>query len=86
MRNGTCPKCDGNGVRSGASVMFKKGAFGANTIPLGGYVPRWVALDNYICPDCGYVESYITDRSALAMIRAKWPRASKFRAKVVEEG
>jgi len=86
MRHGICPKCDGTGVRSGAAVMWKRSAFGGNTIPLGGFVPSAVALDNYVCPDCGYVGSYISDRPALASIRAKWPRVSMFQAKVVDEG
>ncbi len=85
MKSGTCPKCDGTGVRSGATLMFRNGAFGANRIPIGGFVPRTVALDNYVCPDCGYVESYINDRAVLGRIRAKWPRARMIRPKVTEE-
>ena len=85
MKHGTCPKCSRENVRTGASVMFKRGSLGANTIPTGGFIPSAVELDNYVCPDCGYVESYITDRSALAKIRAKWPKARKFKARVVGE-
>lgn len=85
MRHGTCPKCDGTNVRSGAALMWKRRTLGGNTIPLGGFIPSAVELDNYVCPDCGYVESYVSNRSALARIRAKWPKARMFKAKVVDE-
>ncbi len=74
MKQGICPKCGSTDVRSGSRVTAKKGLNGSNTIP----VTFWgsAALDNYVCVGCGYVESYVADRSALEKLAGKWPRAS----------
>ena len=72
MKSGTCPKCGGNEVHTGANVTFKRGAYGANSIP----VSFWsvAPLDNYVCARCGYVESYVADPSKLRKIAQDWPR------------
>jgi len=75
MKNGQCPKCNSNNVFSGAKITNKKHSFGFNTIPVGSIWKIPPALDNYVCVDCGYVESYISDKKALEYITKKWPHA-----------
>jgi predicted nucleic-acid-binding Zn-ribbon protein len=79
MRNGQCPKCGSWEVYSGANVPQKQGSFNSNTIPVGGNI--WFGfsraeLDNYVCVNCGYVESYISDSRKLQEIAKTWPRVT----------
>lgn len=71
IRSGICPKCGHATVYSGRDVPAK-GSIG-NTIPIN--FKNSVALDNYVCITCGYVESYISDPAALQRIEAEWPDA-----------
>ncbi len=73
MKNGVCPKCQSKEVYNGASVSFKSGFNNSNTIPITGF--RGAPLDNYICGQCGYVESYIAREKDLAVIKKRWPLA-----------
>ena len=72
MKTGICPKCSSHEVFSGAGVALKKGPFGSNSIPIG--ITSIAALDNLVCVDCGYVESYVSDPDKLAEISRKWAR------------
>lgn len=72
LRSGLCPQCGSERVRSGRRIPGKEGDYGANRIPVTATIA--VPLDNYICLDCGYVESYILDRTALNLIEQVWPR------------
>ena len=72
MKSGTCPKCASESVYSGTSIPLKKGPFGSNSIPIS--LTSVAALDNYVCTDCGYVESYISDAERLTEIAKKWVR------------
>ncbi len=74
MKNGRCPKCDSSQVFSGAEVFPKSGPFACNAIPIS--LTAMAALDNYVCLDCGLVESYISTAEDLETIRRKWPQAS----------
>ena len=75
MKSGQCPKCGSFEVYSGAYVTNKRGNYGSNTIPVsGGIFPQLAPLDNYVCVNCGYVESYISDEEQLQRIAEKWPR------------
>ncbi|KUG19989.1 hypothetical protein ASZ90_010276 [hydrocarbon metagenome] len=74
MKNGRCPKCNAREVYSGAHISFNKGAYGCNTIPLGGLFGTHIPLDNYVCGNCGYVESYINDPDDREKIRRQWER------------
>ena len=75
MKSGQCPKCGSFDVYSGAYVTNKRGYYSSNTIPVsGGIFAQVVALDNYVCVNCGYVESYISDEEQLRRIADKWPR------------
>ena len=72
MKTGTCPKCSSDAIYSGAGVALKKGPFGSNSIPVG--LTSIAALDNYVCAECGYVESYVSDPKKLAEIARKWDK------------
>jgi predicted nucleic-acid-binding Zn-ribbon protein len=85
MKSGVCPKCGSTEVYSGAHISNKRGGYYANTIPLGGYWAQGVALDNYVCVNCGYVESYISDEKALREIAQKWPRVGEAKRKRDED-
>lgn len=72
MKTGTCPKCSSDDVFSGAGISLKKGPFGSNSIPVG--LTSIAALDNYVCAECGYVESYVSDPKKLVEISRKWDK------------
>ncbi len=73
MKKGKCPKCGSSDIYSGANLSFKSGTYGSNTVPIGGFFGGMAPLDNYICGQCGYVESYISRPGDLEKIRARWP-------------
>lgn len=76
MRKGICPKCGSSEVYSGADVQVKTNGWGMNAIPIkkGFLDPSMAALDNYVCAQCGYVESYISDSKKLKEITQNWSR------------
>lgn len=77
MRDGICPKCGSTDVHSGADLprSTKLGSYWSNAVPVTMWA--YTALDNYVCLTCGYVESYISEASALSKIRKKWPRVQE---------
>ncbi|GAB4479381.1 MAG: hypothetical protein Kow00124_24930 [Anaerolineae bacterium] len=77
--SGVCPKCGSTEVYAGDQLSFwnKAGSYWANTIPITGWLNA--ELDNYVCGQCGYVESYIARRDRLEKIRRKWPLVSQRR-------
>lgn len=72
MRNGICTKCKSQNIYVGSKVKIKGGAYGSNSIPITAL--SIAPLDNYVCVDCGYVESYVTDAEKLKKIADKWPK------------
>lgn len=70
MRSGICPNCGNSEVYAGTDVKVKKGRY--NVIPIA--LLTEAALDNYVCVECGYVESYVADRAKLEKIKAKWQK------------
>jgi hypothetical protein len=56
-------------------VVPKSGPFGSNSIPVS--IVSIAALDNYVCTDCGYLESYIADAEKLKEIVRKWPKVNR---------
>lgn len=70
MREGKCPKCGSEEIYAGLDVTPKIGPFASNSIPIGLF--SVAALDNYVCAQCGYVESYIADHEKLKEISGKW--------------
>ena len=75
MKTGVCPKCQSTAVYSGVDIPLKKGPFGSNAIPVS--MTSIAALDNYVCIDCGYVESYVGESDKLKEIHRKWTRAGE---------
>jgi hypothetical protein len=49
---------------------LKNGPFGSNSIPVS--IISIAALDNYVCTDCGYLESYIAEKDKLKEIGENW--------------
>ena len=82
LKSGVCPKCNSGNVYSGASVPLKKGPFGSNAIPIS--LTSIAALDNYVCTECGYTESYVSDSEKLSEISKKWSKVSDEKAEAVE--
>ena len=72
MKTGICPKCSSHEVFSGAGIALKKGPFGSNSIPIG--LTSIAALDNLVCAECGYVESFVSDPDKLDEIARKWDK------------
>ena len=72
MKKGKCPKCGSANIFEGTQVKFRGGAYGSNSIPITAITSA--ALDNYVCVDCGYVESYIGNKEKLQKIKKKWPK------------
>ncbi|MBL0714225.1 MAG: hypothetical protein JJV98_11040 [Desulfosarcina sp.] len=75
MKSGRCPKCGSSKVYSGTEVFPKSGPFTCNAIPIS--LTALAPLDNYVCVDCGYVESYISTPEDLETVRRKWPQPGK---------
>ena len=74
MKSGFCPKCSSREVYAGENIKMKQGAYGCNTIPLGGFLGSQVALDNYVCCQCGYLESYINNPKDIKKIAELWEK------------
>ena len=72
--DGLCPRCDSSRIQSGASIEGKEGLRGGNRIPLDAL--HYANLDNYVCLDCGYLETYVSDRGALNRIEKQWPKVN----------
>ena len=70
MKTGKCPKCKSTSVYRGDEIPMKSGPFGSNSIPVS--IVSIASLDNYVCTDCGYVESYVARKSKLKEITETW--------------
>lgn len=68
MKDGFCPRCHAPEVYSSINMRSKTG--NTNTIPLSFF--RSISLDNYVCVNCGYVESYVSDPEMLSRIKDIW--------------
>lgn len=75
MKRGICPSCGSKDVHAGTQISFKSGGHGTNTIPIN--MSSQATLDNYVCVNCGYVESYIADVKALQKIAKEWPKIER---------
>jgi hypothetical protein len=84
MKQGVCPQCSSRKVHVNTNVLGKAGAYGGNAIPITAW--SGVALDNYVCVDCGYVELYISDVGALRKIAENWPKANKVKSIHIKHG
>lgn len=75
LKQGKCIKCGSEEVYSGVEILPKSGPFGSNSIPVS--IVSIAALDNYVCADCGYLESYIAETEKLEEIAKKWPKTKE---------
>ena len=78
MKQGKCPKCGSTAVYSAPDLPLKSGPFGSNSIPVS--LTAMAALDNYVCVDCGLVESYVAEASMLEKIASRWQAVNKAEA------
>lgn len=72
MKDGKCPKCNSTQVYSQQNMVLKGGPFGSNSIPIS--LTSMAALDNFVCADCGLVQSYVADEEKLREISKKWKK------------
>ena len=72
MKEGKCLKCGSPEVYCGSEVHPKAGPFTSNSIPIS--LTSIAPLDNYVCTECGYVESYIAEPAKLKEIFVKWQK------------
>ena len=70
MKNGQCPRCGSNKIYAAVDLPFKGGPFGSNSIPIS--LTSMAPLDNYVCTECGLVQSYVADPRKLEEIARKW--------------
>lgn len=70
MKQGKCPKCGSGEVYSGSHIYPKSGPFASNSIPIS--LTSIAPLDNYVCTECGYTESYVAEAEKLKEIYVKW--------------
>ena len=75
MKENKCPKCGSTEIYAGTDVFPKSGPFTSNSIPIS--LTSIAALDNYVCIQCGYVESYVAETERLAEIAKKWTKVKK---------
>ncbi|MEM9953971.1 MAG: hypothetical protein AAF846_20345 [Chloroflexota bacterium] len=72
--DGVCERCGSQNIKSGAIIDGKEGLRGSNRLPIDSKTS--IELDNYVCLDCGYTESYISNRSMLNRIEKYWQKVS----------
>jgi predicted nucleic-acid-binding Zn-ribbon protein len=74
MKDGKCPKCNSTRVYTKQQgISFGDG---------GVYVyisSEWASkpvkqVDHYVCADCGYYESYISDKAKLEAVAKDWTK------------
>lgn len=64
MKSGKCPKC-------GSTNIHSKMALGWRATLTVCFLNHAV-LEDFICVDCGYLESYVSKKSKLDLIKSKW--------------
>jgi hypothetical protein len=72
MKNGQCPRCNSNEIYFARDLPLKGGPFGSNSIPIS--LTSMAPLDNYVCGQCGLVESYVAQKDKMEEITRKWSR------------
>jgi predicted nucleic-acid-binding Zn-ribbon protein len=77
MRSGVCPKCSSHSIYAarGGMKYGTPGALVAHIEPgFKGIRPTQPAegIWQFMCADCGYLESYALDDATLAFVREHW--------------
>jgi hypothetical protein len=73
MKNGICPKCNGNEVYWFAGSGFANEALNLTK----GFIAKGTWPDKYVCVGCGYLEYYLPSPDDLQVVREKWERVKK---------
>jgi len=68
VKDGICPRCKSTQVYSSANMRNR--TENSSTIPLS--LLRSIPLENYVCINCGYVESYVSDQEMLYRVKDIW--------------
>lgn len=77
MKNGTCIKCQSTNVVMTKSVHGGIGpGFTLNIMTDGSSMTSTREWRTYLCLDCGYIETYLTDRAAMEKIRSSLGRGN----------
>ncbi|MGJ3240058.1 MAG: hypothetical protein ACFE0Q_15225 [Anaerolineae bacterium] len=74
-----CVRCGSQRIQSGAMIAGKEGWRGSNRLPIDR--TTIIELDNFVCLDCGYTESYIGDRGMLNRIERQWQKVAPAHSK-----
>ncbi len=74
LKEGVCPVCTSTNIKSGTHITEKEGLLGSNRLPINAVFAA--PLDNFVCLDCGYLESYILDRAILNRIEREWQKVA----------
>lgn len=73
MKDGHCPKCGSANVYMKHRGVYASGG-GDNFLIVHISTFSDADFDDYLCADCGYIESYIADKSKLPVIASKWAK------------
>jgi predicted nucleic-acid-binding Zn-ribbon protein len=79
MKNGKCPKCNTSTVYKctrGIDWGSKSQWLEVWTGETDSRTNMWAGFDSYVCSNCGYFETYITDDAAINEIKAKWKKVT----------
>ena len=71
MKNGVCPKCHSTQVYRGASTEgegLSAGTYNAIIEIDTGKLQVTLWVDTYVCAACGYIEMYVANCDALAIL------------------
>lgn len=71
MKNGICPKCNGNEIyrQPGSRLPNEK-----IVLTEGLLTTKATAPDKYICDACGYLEYYLSVPEDMKVIRENWEK------------
>jgi predicted nucleic-acid-binding Zn-ribbon protein len=79
MKNGKCPKCNNSNVYKCTRGIDWGSKSQWLEVWIGETESRsnlWTGFDSYVCANCGYFETYITDDKAINEIKEKWKKVS----------
>jgi len=71
MKNGKCPKCGNHEIHQGG----ERKASGLSVMNISMFSRAFI--DNLVCINCGYTESYVMTENKLKEIQNKWPKFKK---------
>ncbi len=68
LKSGTCPNCDSK------NIHYQKKLMGARSVIYVGFLYSHVKLTEYVCVDCGLVESYLKSNADMEKLSKSWPK------------